>query len=358
MLIDGAAREAQVFVAAMGVSGRIYAEATLSQGIDDWCGSHVRCFEDMGWTPQAVVPDNIKAAVKSPSRTEPVLNGTYADLLDHYGVHGLPARVRKPRDKALAENAVLQVERRVLAPLRGRVFHSLAELNHAVAAETAKLNRAPYSDGTGENRLSRFESVDLPHMRPLPDRRWQRSVWRRNRVHPDYHIAVGRRFYSVPYQYAGMEVDVRLRGRAIDVFRRGELIASHLRCGSGARAVTLKEHRPKAHQRAGADETRARLENEAREIGPNVHAFVAGILGRSPNPEFGFRSCFGVLRLAKSHGPARLDGACRCALDLGSRTWSGLDRILRAGADLTAEQQQGGTEPVVHANLRGPEYYK
>ena len=186
IMIDGVEHQAQVFVASMGVSGRLYAEATLTQKIDDWCASHVRCFEDMGCVPQVVVPDNIKPAVIKPSRYEPILNETYADLLDHYDIEGFPARVRKPRDKALVENGVLNAERWILAPLRNRVFHDLPSVNRAIAAQVRKINSRPYADGTGENRYGRFESVDLPHMQPLPERRWQRTVWRKNTVHRDY----------------------------------------------------------------------------------------------------------------------------------------------------------------------------
>ena len=358
ILIDGAAHEAQVFVASMGVSGRLYAEATLTQKIDDWCASHVRCFEDMGWAPQLVVPDNIKAAVKQPSRYEPVLNETYADLLDHYGVQGLPARVRRPRDKGLVEQGVLHAERWILAPLRNHVFHDLASLNRAVAAQVKKINSRPYADGTGENRYSRFESVDLPHMRPLPDRRWQRTQWRQNTVHPDYHIAVERHFYSVPYRYVGKEVDVRLRGSAIDVFYRGRHIASHLRSQAKGRATTLKEHQPQAHQRAGVDETRARLEDKAQDLGPHVHALITAVMDRNTNPEFGFRSCYGILRLANGHESARFDAACRYALELGTRTYRGLDNILRTGADRAVAEQEPEIVPLDHPNIRGPEYYK
>ena len=197
IMLGGVEHQAQVFVASMGVSGRLYAEATLSQKIDDWCASHVRCFEDMGCVPQVVVPDNIKPAVIKPSRYEPILNETYADLLEHYDVQGFPARVRKPRDKALVENGVLQGERWILAPLRKRVFHDLPSANRAIAAQADKINSRPYADGTGENRYGRFESVDLPHMRPLPQRRWQPTVWRKNTVHRDYHIAIDYHFYSV-----------------------------------------------------------------------------------------------------------------------------------------------------------------
>jgi len=357
LLVDGKEHEAQVFVASMGVSGRLYAEATLSQKIDDWCASHVRCFEDMGWVPQAVVPDNIKAAVKDPSRYEPVLNETYADLLDHYGVQGFPARVRRPRDKGAVEQGVLHIERRVLAPLRKHVFHDLAALNREIGNRVRKLNARPYADGTGETRDERFETVDLPHMKPLPDRRWQRTVWRKNTVHPDYHIAIDYRFYSVPFQYIGKEVDVRLRGQVIDVFHRGRQIASHLRSSRRGRATTLKEHQPPKHQRAGVEDTRARLERDARNIGPHALALVVAIMDRNPNPEFGFRSCYGVLRLANGHEPDRFDGACRYAMELGSASYRGLDNILRTGADL-ADMQEPETAPIDHSNIRGPEYYR
>ena len=309
----------------------------------------------MGRAPQAAVPDNVKAAVKKPSRHEPVLNGTCADLLEHYAIEGLPARVKRPRDKALVENGVLIAGRRVLAPLRSHVFHDLASLNRAIADRVKELSGKPCSDGTGETRFSRFESVDVPHMKPLPDRRWQRVKWRQNTVHPDYHIAIDRHFYSVPYTYAHKKVDVRLRGRVIDVFHGGKRIASHLRSDAKGRATTLKEHQPEARQRAGVDSTRARIEGRARDIGPHVHAFVIAVMGRNPNPESGFRSCYGVLRLAGSHGPERLDKACRYALDPGTGTWRGPGSILRTGAG-PVDGQEPGTGPIEHSSIRGPEY--
>ena len=358
IMLDGVEHKAQVFVASVGVSGRLYVEATLTQKIDDWCASHVRCFEDMGCVPQVVVPDNIKPAVIKPSRYEPILNETYADLLEHYDVRGFPARRKKPRDKALVENGVLNAERWILAPLRKRVFHDLASLNRAIAALVRTFNSRPYADGTGENRYGRFESVDLPHMRPLPQRRWQLTVWRQNTVHKDYHIAIDYHFYSVPYELMGKDVDVRLRGNLIDVFHRGRHVASHIRSNARGRSTTVEEHKPEAHQRAGIEATRAQLEKNARDIGPHVHAFVVALMKRQNNPEFGFRSCYGVLRLARRHEPERFDDACRYALDLGTRTYRGLDDILRTGADLAAAEQEPETLPIDHSNIRGPEAYR
>ena len=316
IMLGGVEHQAQVFVASMGVSGRLYAEATLSQKIDDWCASHVRCFEDMGCVPEVVVPDNIKPAVIKPSRYEPVLNETYADLLEHYDVQGFPARVKKPRDKALVENGVLQGERWILAPLRKRVFHDLPSANRAIAAQADKINSRPYADGTGENRYGRFESVDLPHMRPLPQRRWQPTVWRKNTVHRDYHIAIDYHFYSVPHELIGKEVDVRLRGNLIDVFLRGRHVASHIRSNARGRATTIEEHKPEAHQRAGVEATRAQLEKNARDIGPHAHAFVTALMKRQNNPEYGFRS---LLRRAQVGQEPRA-GPLRRRMQLRART--------------------------------------
>ena len=172
------------------------------------------------------------------------------------------------------------------------------------------------------------------------------------------HIAIDYHFYSVPHEHIGKEVDVRLRGNLIDVFLRGRHIASHIRSYARGRATTVEEHKPKAHQRAGVEATRAQLEESARSIGPHVHAFIVAVMERNPNPEFGFRSCYGVLRLAKSHEPDRFDAACRYALELGTRTYRGLDNILRTGADRAAAEQEPETMPIDHSNIRGAEYYK
>ena len=272
ILIDRVEREAQVFIALHGGVGAALRRGDAEPEDRRLVRLARALLRGQGRAPQVVVPDNVKAAVKQPSRYEPVLNETYADLLDHYGVEGFPARSRKPRDKALVENGVLHGERWILAPLRNHVFHDLASLNRAIAVQVEKINTRPYADGTGENRNERFEGVDLPHMKPLPTRRWQRTLWRQNTVHPDYHIAIERHFYSVPHEYVGKEVDVRLRGSVIDVFHRGRQIASHLRSNAKGRATTVEEHRPLAHRRAGVEQTRARLEQRARDLGPHVHA--------------------------------------------------------------------------------------
>ena len=358
MVIDRAPSEAQVFVAAMGVSGLIFARAMRTQKVDDFCNAHVHCFEAMGCVPQAVVPDNLKAAVIRPSRYEPTLNETYADLLNHYGTHGLPARTRRPRDKGLVENSVLLVARRVLAPMRRRIFHDLETLNEAIADAVDQLNDRPYSDGSGECRRTRFEAIDRPHMHPLPARRWQRTVWRKNKVHRDYHISIDRHHYSVPFEHIGKEVDVCLRGGLIEVFHKGRQIAVHTRSRLKNHTTTLKQHQPLAHQRARVEGTRAWLEREALDLGTHVHGFIAAVMARYVKPELAFRSCLGVLRLARQYDRDRFEEACRYALELGTDTYRGLDTILKTGADLIDIEDEPEPPCFDHPNLRGPECFQ
>ena len=166
--------------------------------------------------------------------------------------------------------------------MRHRVFHDLASLNAAIAAAVEAFNDRPYSDGSGECRRTRFEAVDRPHLKPLPARRWQRTEWRQNKVHKDYHIAIDRHFYSVPYEYIDQQVDVRLRGDLVEVFHKGQQIASHARSRLKGRATTLREHEPLKHQRPGIEGTRVWIEREARERGAHVHGFVVAVMGRYP----------------------------------------------------------------------------
>lgn len=205
----GELSEAQVFVAVLGASNYSYAEVTLSQNLENWLASHRRALEFFGGVPELVVPDNLKVGVKSPCYYEPDINPSYAELASHYGFAVLPARVRKPRDKAKVENGVLVVERRILAVLRNHTFFTLGEANEAVSAELSKLNEQPFQKLPG-SRKSLFLELDKPALRPLPQERFTLATWKKARVNIDYHIEIGGHYYSVPYRYARQQVEVRL----------------------------------------------------------------------------------------------------------------------------------------------------
>lgn len=206
----GEVREAQIFVAVLGASSYTYAEATWTQSLPDWLGSHVRALTFFGGCPAAIVPDNLRSAVHRAHRYEPELNPAYQDFAEHYGLAILPARVRKPRDKSKVEVAVQVVERWILARLRDQRFFSLAELNGVIRALLLQLNTRPFKKREG-SRLSFFQQIECATLRPLPAQPYQYATWKKAKVHLDYHIEVERAYYSVPYKLIGQTVDVRLR---------------------------------------------------------------------------------------------------------------------------------------------------
>ncbi|MCP4204977.1 MAG: IS21 family transposase, partial [bacterium] len=204
----GETHQAEIFVAVLGASNYTYAEATRSQKLPDWIGSHVRTFEFLGGVSELVIPDNLKSAVDKPCRYEPDVNRTYQDLATHYSTAVLPARVRKPKDKAKVEVGVQIVERWILACLRHRQFFSLSELNTAIRGLLERLNNRPFRKLRGSRR-SQFEALDRPALKPLPAASFEYADWAKGRVGPDYHLEVDEHFYSVPYQLVGQELDVR-----------------------------------------------------------------------------------------------------------------------------------------------------
>jgi transposase len=243
----GEIRAAQIFVATLGASNYTYAEATWTQGLPDWCASHIRAFEFLGSVPALLVPDNLKSAVTQPCRYEPQTNATYEELAAHYRTAILPARVRRPRDKAKVEQGVLLVERWILARLRHQSFFSLSELNAAIRTLLGPLNERPFKKLPGCRRTL-FEQLDRPAMTPLPSERYSYAEWKKARVHIDYHVEVEGHYYSVPYQLVKQELDVRLAAQTVELFHRGKRIASHQRSTHKGWHTTLAEHMPQAHR--------------------------------------------------------------------------------------------------------------
>jgi len=338
----GEIRHAQIFVAVLGASSYTYAEATWTQQLPDWIGSHVRAFEFLGGVSELLVPDNLRSGVCKAHRYEPDLNPTYADLASHYGVAVLPARVRKPRDKAKAEAGVLLVERWILAVLRHRTFFSLAELNREIARLLERLNTRPFKKLPGSRR-ELFERLERPALRPLPAQPYEFAEWKKVRVNIDYHVDIEGHYYSVPYQLVS--------------FHKGQRVASHPRSHLKGRHTTLPEHMPTSH-RSYAEWTPQRLIRWAEKTGPATASMVQTILERRAHPQQGFRSCLGIMRLGKSFGEERLEAACRRALTLGACSYKSIESILRQGLDRKAiPEQQDLDLTIAHENIRGSDYY-
>ena len=344
-----------IFVATLGASSYTYVEATAAEDLRSFIGAHCRAFEFFGGVPDVLVPDNTKAGVTRPCRYEPDLNPTYLDLAEHYSAVVIPARVRKPRDKAKVESAVGVVERRVLAPLRNRTFFSLAELNAALRELTRKLNDRPFQKIDGSRR-SLFEELDRPALKPLPARRYEFAEWGKARVNIDYHIEVDHNYYSVPHQLVHKEVETRLTLTTLEAFFRGHRVASHARLHGRGRFSTLDEKMPEAHRRQ-KDRNPARLIAEAENIGPETATLVRAILQSRPHPEQGYRACLGVIRLGRRFPKDRIEAAARRANRSGVRSYKRLRSILDHGLDRVPLEPRPETPPAAHPNVRGPHYF-
>ena len=353
----GEVKSVQVFVASQGASNYTFAEATWTQGLGDWIGSHVRMVEYFGGVNEIVVPDNCKTAVTLAHRYEPEVNRTYTDWAQHYGCAVIPTRSLKPRDKAKVEGAVLGIERRVIAPLRNRTFFSIEELNRALREQLDAYNNRPFQKLEG-SRQSLFAKLDKPALKPLPQTRYELAEWKRATVHIDYHIEVDKHRYSVPYQLVSKKVDVRSTQTTVEVFCKGKRVAGHLRSPRPGGFTTQNEHMPK-HHREYADWTPERLIRWAAKTGEDTAALIEVILASRPHPQQGFRTCLGIMRLAKRYGDARLEAACSRALYIKSYSYKSVESILKNGLDQRELPQAPAQQLAIdHSNVRGADYYQ
>jgi len=356
--VTGKVRQAQIFLATLGASNYTFARASLAQDLPSWIKVHVDAFEFFGGVSEILVPDNLKAGVTNPCRYEPDINPTYQELAQHYGTTVIPARAGKPRDKAKVESAVLVAERWILAALRNHTFFSLAELNKAIADKLRDFNNRKFQK-LDTTRRALFESLDKPALKALPEHPFEYAEWEKARVNIDYHIEVDRYYYSVPYQLVKEQVDVRITAATIEVLFKNRRVASHARSYRKGAFTTLREHMPKAHQKY-LEWTPSRIITWAGKNGPQTRELITHILESRPHPEQGFRSCLGIMRLAKRYSPERLEAACKRAILIRGYSYKSVESILKNGLDkqpLLFGQTQKRRKPVNHPNIRGKQYY-
>lgn len=353
----GEIKEAEIFVAALGASDYIFAEATWTQKLPDWVASHVRAFEFFGGVPEVLIPDNLKSSTHKCHRYEPDLNPTYQDLAEHYDVAIIPARVRKPRDKSKAEQAVQMVERQILAPLRNRRFFSLDELNQAIKHLLEKVNRQPFQKLPG-SRLSQFETLEKPLLRPLPSNRYEFAEWKKATLGRDYHVSLDHHYYSAPYTYVKKELNIRYTSKIVEIFYQGNRLASHRRCYKKGAHTTIKEHMPKNHQKH-MEWTPERVIHCAEEKGESVGLLAKRIFDKSKHPRQGISSCLGLFKLSKSYED-RLDRACKRALAINALSCKAVESILKNNLDqqpLPYSIKEAPITKFAHDYVRGKNYF-
>ena len=347
-----------LFVAVWGHSNFTCAEASLTQSLPDWIGSHVRAFEYFGCAPHVLTPDNLKSGVKKACFYEPEINPTYAELAEHYGCAVLPAKKFKPRYKAKVEVGVLIAQRWILSVLRHRIFHNIAEFNTAIRELLECLNDRKLR----KLKLSRrnlFETADRPSATVLPERPYEFAEWKKVRVHIDHHVEVDRHYYSVPYRLIKEQMDARATAGVVEIFHMGERVAAHARSYEPYKYTTLPEHRPPEHQ-AFAEWTPERMIEWAAKTGPAAAMTAKKIMSSRPHPEQGYRACLGILTsLVNSFGALRVEAACCRALKFNTCSFQSVRSILKSGLDRqSAAGEMAQASLPFHENIRGGQYYQ
>jgi transposase len=351
-----------IFVAALAYSQYGYVEAFLTEKTEDWITAHVNTYRYLGGVTRILVPDNLKTGVNTPAdKYSPEINKVYREMSEHYGTAIIPARVRKPKDKPNAEGAVGITTTWIIAALRDQKFFSLQDLNQAIRAKLELFNNKPFQKKEGSRR-SIFLAEEKPFLLPLPASQYEMAEWKTAMVQFNYHIYVGKMYYSVPYEYIRQKVDVRITRNVIEVFYHNHRICSHARLyGRTGQYSTVEIHMPEDHQKY-IQWNAKRFILWAEGIGTNTAMTVRAILDSNKIEQQGYRSCMGLLNLADRYSSARLESACKRALSYTPRpSYKIVKNILATGWDKVNEETTAVKDADDHTEsfgfTRGPEYY-
>ncbi len=353
--------EAEIFVAVLGASDRIYAEASRSQQLPCWIESNMNAFEYNEGVTEMVIPDNLLSAITTPDRYEPSVNRTYEDFSAHYNTFIVPARSRKPKDKALVEQSVLSVQREILAPLRNHTFFGLHAINEAIRPRLHQLNNRPFQKRQG-SRESYYLEIEKSALKPLPVTRYSFKEWLvKLFVGPDHHVLIDQHSYSAPCDYAQAEVEVAMDINMVEIFHKGQIIARHRRSFIKGERTTVREHMPLKYQYYFDSYDKGKLLNKAKDVGPHMLTWAEQIFNlKGRPPKMLCHSVLGALSLVKEFGKDRLEIICERALIMDVHSYRALKSMLVNKADCLPLPIQGNFQshlPQQHANVRGATYF-
>jgi transposase len=340
----------------MGASGYTFAYATPRQTMADWLQATAQALKFYGGVPQLIVPDNPKAMISKADRYEPKPNASVQDFARHYGCSILPARPHRPQDKAKVESAVQIVERWILMRLRHQRFETVDGVNEAIEPLLEELNTKLFQKLPG-SRASVFEQLDAPALQPLPLQAWEMAFFKSARAHIDQHVEFEGHRYSVPNALVGQLLELRVTAKVVEVLHRGVRVASHMRCAHKGGYSTQVEHLSEAH-RQHLEWTPERLIHWAQRIGSATGQLVQALLESHRHPEHGYRSCLGLLSLARRYSEARLEAACEVACELGTTRYQHVKDILINARDQVAAPIAVDWQSPEHVHVRGASYYK
>ncbi len=363
----GEVTDAFLFVGVMSYSQYPYVEAFLDEKQPSWIAAHVHMYEYFGGVARILVPDNCKTAVDhNRGWNDQRINAVYQEMAEHYGTAVIPARVRRPRDKAGAEGVVGIISTWITAALRNEQFFSISELNRAIRKKLEAFSRKPFQKKEG-TRYEIFHEEELPLLLPLPTTRYELAEWKQATVLFNYHVSYDGMLYSVPYEYIKRKVDIRVTASTIEIFYNYNRIASHCRLyGRKGQYSTVTEHMPASHQEY-LEWNGYRFRSWAKRIGTSTYQVIDGILNSKRVEQQSYRSCMGLLKLADKYSANRLEAACARALSFtGTPSYKSIKNILDAGNDRVKPadgkqapgEDSSATTHNSHALTRGADYYR
>ncbi len=356
---EGKVVKVDLFVASWAASSYLYVEASSSQDMENWIASHARAFRYFGCAPTYLVPDNLKSGVTKADFYEPTINRAYEAMAEHYGCAVLPARARKPQDKAGVESNVKFVQTHILGRLRKRIFRSLEELNEAIRELLPQINDR-LMQRYHRSRKERFDDLDHPHSLPLPAEDFYATEIKDNvRVGDDHHVAFRKHFYSVPWRLTGARIDLWYSKNQLQVYHDGERVACHPVSSEIGGYTTNDQHRPPNHLFMRKLNPLWIL-NQAEKIGPGSHGILRRLLEVDPSQcELAVRKGLGIVDLAREFSAKQVDAAVVWAFDHGQTRISDIRTILE---QKLYENQLPPIPPksqrnVQHENIRGFNHY-
>lgn len=351
--------ECPVFIACLPYSDYGFAIAVRSQGTEDFIYAVRKCLEHLEGVTESLVPDNLKSAIIRANNYEPTINRALEDFANHYGIMIVPARVKKPRDKALVEDQVKLFYNRVCAKLRNKTFYSLESLNEAIFEKMREHNQTrmqqkPYC------REEKFLADEKPHLRPLPEQPYEVKYYKEYKVGKNNHIYLSqdKHYYSVPYQWTGQKAKVIYTRTTVKIYIKGELVAVHKRNKQAGQYTTIKEHLCSHHQHY-LDRSPHYYRQKAREISEELYQVVDLLFKGGRLPEQNYRSCDGLFSLYRKTEADIFSRACKIAIECQCCSYKYLLRVIEELKKQNKQEDTNSPKPLpVHHNIRGREYYK
>jgi transposase len=346
----------QVFVACLPYSDYCFAMAVKSQSVEDFIYALTCCINHLGGTPRALVPDNLKAAVVKADSYEPSINTALDDLANHYGTTVVPARARKPKDKALVENQVKLIYSRVYAKLRDRQFFSIQDLNEAISEKVLAHNQTRMQQ-KDYCREEKFLADEKHLLKALPDTAYEIKYYKQYKVAPNNHICLqkDKHYYSVPYVYIGRQATVIYTRSTVSIYIDHKRIAFHLRSYVKGHYTTVKDHLCSTHQHY-LDRSPGYYIAKAKSRSEALHDLFVLLFNQDRYPEQLYRTCDGLLKLQRITEEDKFLKACQIAIENKQYNYGFVANILKN--NMTEHQRHTEEKPLPkHENIRGKQSF-